>query len=83
MNKEIVLEMVNDVILDKIVQMIEGMSNNEFIEEITDKLIEGGVEVDTDNEDEMEELKDLIGERVVPLLHKMSEYLIGKNIPTE
>lgn len=83
MNKEVVLEMVNDVILDKIVQMIEGMSNNEFIEEITDKLIEGGVEVDTDNEDEMEELKDLIGERVVPLLHKMSEYLIGKNIPTE
>jgi hypothetical protein len=83
MNKEVVLEMVNEVILDKIVQMIEGMSTNEFVEEITDKLIEGGVPIDTENEDEMEEIKDLIGSRVLPLLHKMSEYLIGKNIPIE
>jgi hypothetical protein len=80
MNKEKVTEVVNDVITDKITQMLEEMSTNEFVEMIKDKLTEEGV---TFNEEHEDEIFDIIGSRVVPLLHKMGEYLIGKNIPTE
>jgi hypothetical protein len=83
MNKEKVTEIVNDVILDKITQMIEEMSTNEFVDMIKDKLVENGIEFDEENEDEIEEITDVIGSRVTPLLFKMSEYLIGKNIPMD
>ena len=83
MNKLKVNEIVNDVILDRITSMIEEMSTNEFLDMIVDKLEQEGIEVNTDNEEEMEEVKSVIGGRVPPLLLKMSEYLIGKPIPTE
>jgi hypothetical protein len=83
MNKQVVLEMINDVIIDKLEQLMENLSTNEFVEELTDKLIESGVPIDTDDEEQMEELNQMIGSRVLPLLHKICEYGIGKEIPKD
>jgi predicted house-cleaning noncanonical NTP pyrophosphatase (MazG superfamily) len=80
MNKEKVTQVVTDVINDKITQLIEEMSTNEFVDMIKDKLVENGIEFDDDNEEEVEEIFEIVGSRVVPLLHKMSEYIIGKEI---
>ena len=79
MNKEKVLGVVNDVIVDRLTQLIEEMSCNEFVEEITDKLVEQGIVIET--EEDEEELRDLIGSRVLPLLHKVMEWGIGKELP--
>ena len=79
--KEKVLGIINDIIIDKVTQMLEDMSDNEFVEEVSDKIY-SEVGYDINENDEVDELTDLIGERVVPLLHKIGEYLIGKNIPT-
>jgi hypothetical protein len=79
MNKEKVLGVVNDVIVDKLTQLIEEMSSNEFVEEISDKLVEQGIVIET--EEDEEELRDLIGSRVLPLLHKVMEWGIGKELP--
>ena len=80
MNKEKVLEIVNDVINDRITQMIEEISTNEFVDMICDKIHEE-TGFDVDDDDKREEVSDLIGSRVLPLLHKMSEYIIGVEIP--
>jgi hypothetical protein len=79
MNKEKVLEVVNGIIVDQLTQMIEDMSSNEFVEMISDKLVEEGVVIET--EEDEEELRDLIGSRVLPLLHKVLEWGIGKELP--
>jgi hypothetical protein len=82
MNKEKVTELVNEVIFDRITQLIEEMSTNEFVEMITDMVQDQtGVEIETD--EEREEITDIIGSRVFPLLHKMNEYILGKTIPME
>jgi len=83
MEKVKVTEVVNDIIIDRITQLIEDMSNHDFIEFVMDRLEQEGIKIDTDNEDVVEEIKEVVGSRVIPLLHKMSEYLVGKNIPTE
>jgi 23S rRNA U2552 (ribose-2'-O)-methylase RlmE/FtsJ len=82
MNKEKVLEVVNDVITERITSLIEEMSTNEFVEMISDMVYDQtGNSLET--EEEQEELMEIIGSRVIPLLHKMSEYMIGKEIPTK
>jgi hypothetical protein len=70
MDKEIVSEMVNDIINDKITQFIESISCDEFIEEVTDNLIQGGIPIDVENEEEVEEVKEIIGSKVVEFLTK-------------
>jgi hypothetical protein len=70
MNREIVTKMVNDIINDKISQFIESISCDEFIEEVTDQLIEGGIPVDVENEEQVEEVKEIIGSQVVEFLTK-------------
>ena len=70
MDKEIVSQMVNDIFTDKHTQFIESISSNEFIEEVTDRLIEGGIPVDVDNEEQIEEVKEIIGGKVVDYLMK-------------
>lgn len=83
--QEKVLEIVNDVINDKITQMVEEISTNEFLEMIGDmyhdqtgKSIDEGEDEDFDQN---EFIGDISGSRVLPLLHKMSEYIIGVDIP--
>lgn len=70
MNKEIVSEMVDDIINDKITQFIESISCDEFIEEVTDSLIECGVEIDVDDEEQIQMVKEIIGSQVVGFLTK-------------
>jgi hypothetical protein len=70
MNKEIVSEMVNDIINDKVTQFIESISCDEFIEEVTDRLIEGGSPVNVEDEEEVELVKEIIGSKVVNFLMK-------------
>jgi len=79
MNEEKVLKVVNDKIFDRITQLIEELSTNEFLEEVSTEVWDENDEP-TDF-DEEEKIKEIIGSRVIPLLHKMSEYLIGKEIP--
>jgi hypothetical protein len=82
MNKEKVLEVVNEVIVDRLTQLMEEMSTNEFVEMITD-MVQDQTGVVIEDEDEIEEITNIIGSRVVPLLHKICEWGIGKEIPTE
>jgi hypothetical protein len=85
--KEKVLEIVNDVITEKITGLVEEMSTNEFVEMIGDMYFDQtgkNLEDDTDDEfDKDEYLNEIIGSRVIPLLHKVCEWGIGKSIPTE
>jgi hypothetical protein len=71
MNRQKVLVVTNDIIVERITSMIEGMSTNDFVELICEK-----VGVDLENEDEVEEVKNLIGSKVIPLYTKMSEYFL-------
>jgi len=85
--KEKVLEIVNDVITDRLTQLVEEMSTNEFVEMIGDMYVDQTGEDLDDGTDENfnqdEYLNEIIGSRVLPLLIKLMEYGIGKNIPTE
>jgi hypothetical protein len=81
MNKEQVLEVVNEVIVDRLTQLMEEMSNQEFVEMITD-IIQDRTGKVIEDEEEIEEITNIIGSRVLPLLHKVCEWGIGKEIPT-
>jgi hypothetical protein len=90
MNKnEKVLEIVNGVITDRLTQLIEEMSDNEFVEMIGDMYFDQtgkNIEDDTDDDEDFDKdeyLNGIIGSRVLPLLHKICEYGIGKDIPTK
>ena len=90
MNKnEKVLEIVNSVITDRLTQLIEEMSNNEFVEMIGDMYFDQtgkNIEDDTDDDEDFDKdeyLNEIIGSRVLPLLHKICEYGIDKDIPTK
>lgn len=77
MNKEKMLEIVNDVINQKLENLMEEISTTEFIEMITDMYQDQtGEEIeDTD------EVSEVVGERVIPLLTKVTEYVIGVDLP--
>ena len=77
MDKKIVTEMVNDIIEDKITQFIENISSDEFIEEVTDRVIQGGVPVE--NEEEVEEVREIIGSKVVSFITKQILSTNGNN----
>lgn len=62
--------MVNDIFADKHTQFIESISCDEFIEEVTDNLIQGGITIDVENEEEIEQVKEIIGGKVVDYLMK-------------
>jgi len=83
--QEKVLEIVNDVINDRITQMIEELSTNEFLEMIGDMYYDQtGKSVDEGEDEDFDQnefIGDISGSRVLPLLHKMSEYIIGVDIP--
>ena len=83
MDKEKVLEVVNGIIVDRLTQLIEDMSNHDFIEFVMDRLEQEGVVIDTENDDVVEKIRDVVGTRVLPLLLKVCEWGIGKEIPTE
>jgi hypothetical protein len=82
MNREKLLEIVNEVINERLEQLIEEMSTNEFVEMITDKYVEKtGDDLEKNNFEYEDEIQEVIGERVVPLLTKITEYVIGVDLP--
>lgn len=78
MNKEKMKSIITDEVVERLTQVIEGMSNNEFIELIMDKYHqETGVNID---EEEFENVKDMVGEKVLPLFGKVSEYILETHL---
>ena len=80
-NQQKVTEVVKGIIIDRLTQLTEDMSNHDFIEFVMDRLEEEGVVLDFDNEEVQEEITDIVGKQVLPLLLKMMEWGIGKELP--
>lgn len=80
-NQEKVVEVVKGIIVDRTTEMVENMSNHDFIEYVMDRLEEEGVKLDFENEEVQEQISDLIGQQVLPLLLKLMEWGIGKELP--
>jgi|LauGreDrversion4_2_1035121.scaffolds.fasta_scaffold269169_2 hypothetical protein len=81
MTEELVTKVIKGIIVDRTTQLIEDMSNQDFIEQVMDKLQEEEFELDFDNEEVQEEITDLVGKQVLPLLLKVMEWGIGKELP--
>ena len=71
-----VQKLVSDLVVDQITQMMEDMSSHDFIERIMDSLEQEGVELDFDNENTFEEVKDIVGEKVIPLMIEMTDLIL-------
>lgn len=71
-----VQKLVSDLVVDQITQMMEDMSSHDFIERIMDSLEQEGVELDFNNEDTFEEVKDIVGEKVIPLMIEMTDLIL-------
>jgi len=69
------------MIIDRITEMVEDMSNHDFVENVMDRLENEGVVMDFENEEVQEEITELIGTQVIPLLTKITEYVIGVDLP--
>jgi hypothetical protein len=79
-NKEILKEIISNEINERLSQLIEEMSTNEFIDLICDKVY---TEKGIDYTDEMrEEIQSLTGEQIFPLLMKLMEHVSGIPLPT-
>ena len=79
-NKEIIKEIISNEINERLSQLIEEMSTNEFIDLICDKVY---TEKGIDYTDEMrEEIQSLTGEQIFPLLLKVMEHVSGIPLPT-
>jgi hypothetical protein len=76
---------MSKLLLEELKQLeteLKQLKKQLFVEMITD-MIQDQTGVVIEDENEIEEIRDLIGSRVVPLLHKVCEWGIGKEIPTE
>ena len=80
-NKHKVTEVIKGIMVDRLSQLTEDMSNRDFIEFVMDRLEEEGVELDFEDEEVQEEITDLVGKEVLPLLFKILEWGIGKELP--
>jgi hypothetical protein len=81
MNREKVTQVVKGMIIDRLTEMVEDMSNHDFVENVMDRLENEGVVMDFENEEVQEEITELIGTQVIPLLTKVTEYVIGVDLP--
>jgi hypothetical protein len=64
-------QIIDQKILDKLVLLVEDLSTNEFVEEIGDEIFDKtGEEVDN--------LKEIIGERLTPILIRFSRVVLTK-----
>ena len=81
--QEKVTQVVKDIIVDRTTEMVENMSNHDFIEYVMDRLEEEGVKLDFESDEVQEQIHDIVGGQVLPLLVKiMSWSLNGKELPT-
>ena len=78
-NKEKTQEIISNEINDRLTQLIEEMSTNEFIDLICDKVYtETGIDY---TDEQREEITSQIGEQVFPLLMKLMEHVSGIPLP--
>jgi hypothetical protein len=68
MNK--VNQIIDVKIFDKLEQLVNELSTNEFVEEIGDEIFE-------ETGEEVDNLKEVIGERLTPLLIKFSQLVLN------
>jgi hypothetical protein len=81
MNKEIVMEVISVSISDKLSQMMEEMSSNEFLDTIFDKVYEKtGVDV---TEEEQEEIIEMVGDKMFPLVQVVTNYVLENFVVKE
>jgi hypothetical protein len=69
MNEQKVLEVTKSIILNKLTNLIEEISSNEFIEQISTEVYDEN-EPPTDF-DEEGKIKEIVGGKVIPLLFKI------------
>ena len=81
MNREKVTQVVKGMIIDRLTEMLEDMSNHDIVEKVMDRLENEGVVMYFENEEVQEEITELIGTQVIPLLTKITEYVIGVDLP--
>ena len=84
MNNKKLKSIITDEIVERLTQVIEEMSTNEFVDMICDKYTK---ETGEDLEDEVSEdtdtreiVRDMIGDKVFPLYGKMSEYIVETHL---
>jgi len=78
-NKEKTQEIISNEINERLSQLIEEMSTNEFVDLICDKVYtETGVDY---TDEQREEIQSQIGEQVFPLLLKIMEHISGIPLP--
>ena len=78
-NKETTQEIISNEINERLSQLIEEMSTNEFIDLICDKVYtETGIDY---TDEQREEITSQIGEQVFPLLMKLMEHVSGIPLP--
>lgn len=80
MNQEVMKSIITDTILEKMTQVIDEMSTNEFVDMIMDTYYE---ETGVNLEDEFDEHTDvrevvgeMIGDKVFPLLTTIQNYVL-------
>lgn len=79
MLKETIQEVITDEINDRLTQLVEEMSTNEFIDLICDKVYtEKGIEYTDEMRDE---IHSLTGKQVFPLFLKLMEHVSGIPLP--
>ena len=62
-------QIIDQKILDKLEQLVEELSTNEFVDEVGDEIFDkSGEEVDN--------LKEIIGERLTPILMRFSRMVL-------
>lgn len=71
-----VQKVVSDFVVDQITQMIEDMSSHDFIERVMDMIEQEGIKLDFDNEDTFEEVKEVVGDKVLPLMMEMTTLVL-------
>ena len=67
-----VKKLVSDFVVDQITQMTEDMSSQDFLERVYDMIEQEGIKVDLDNSKTQNEIKSIVGNKVVPLIIKMT-----------
>lgn len=78
--KEQVKKLVGDFVVDQITQMTNEMSSQDFLERLFDMIEREGIEVDLDDFETQNQIKSILGNKVLPLMIKMTEYIIGREI---
>lgn len=77
MNQEVMKSVISDTILEKMTQVIEEMSTNEFVDMIIDTYYtETGVNLEDEDTDVREVVIEMIGDKVFPLLTTIQNYVL-------